>query len=108
MPAKIYGNAFLRSGVAVLTYDKRGVGSSGGTFGRNRYPDFIDDGISAVRYLQSRSDVAAGSIGLFGSRVGGLLPKSPYEPGTLRTSSTVSPRRSRGSKPTCGRTGTSC
>ena len=59
MPAKIYGNAFLRSGVAVLTYDKRGVGSSGGTFVRSRYRDFIEDGISAVRYLGSRSDVAA-------------------------------------------------
>jgi pimeloyl-ACP methyl ester carboxylesterase len=71
MPAKIYGNAFLRSGIAVLTYDKRGVGGSGGTFRRNRYRDFVDDGISAVRYLQSRSDVAAGSIGLFGSSESG-------------------------------------
>jgi pimeloyl-ACP methyl ester carboxylesterase len=71
MPARIYGNAFLRSGIAVLTYDKRGVGGSGGTYGRNRYRDFIDDGISAVRYLQSRSDVAAGSIGLFGSSESG-------------------------------------
>ena len=67
MPAKIYGNAFLRSGVAVLTYDKRGVGSSGGTFVRNRYRDFIEDGISAVGYLKSRPDVAAGGIGLFSS-----------------------------------------
>ena len=71
MPAKIYGNAFLRSGIAILTYDKRGVGGSGGSFRRNRYRDFIDDGISAVRYLQSRSDVAAGSIGLFGSSESG-------------------------------------
>ena len=71
MPARIYGNAFLRSGIAVLTYDKRGVGGSGGTYGRNLYRDFIEDGISAVRYLQSRSDVAAGSIGLFGSSESG-------------------------------------
>ena len=71
LPARIYGNAFLRSGIAVLTYDKRGVGGSGGTYGRNRYRDFIEDGISAVRYLQSRSDVAAGSIGLFGSSESG-------------------------------------
>jgi pimeloyl-ACP methyl ester carboxylesterase len=71
IPARIYGNAFLRSGIAVLTYDKRGVGGSGGTFIRNRYRDFIEDGISAVRYLQSRPDVASGNIGLVGSSESG-------------------------------------
>jgi dipeptidyl aminopeptidase/acylaminoacyl peptidase len=35
LPARIPTNAFLRSGVAVLTYDKRGVGESGGRFERN-------------------------------------------------------------------------
>ena len=79
MPARIYGNAFLRSGVAVLTYDKRGVGGSGGTFVRNRYRDFIEDGISAVRYLQI--EVGCGCRGpsdwSAAARVGGLLPRSP-------------------------------
>jgi pimeloyl-ACP methyl ester carboxylesterase len=64
LPARIQINAFLRSGVSVLTYDKRGVGGSGGDFVRTGYQDFIKDGISAVRYLKSRSDVADGGIGL--------------------------------------------
>ena len=84
MPAKIYGNAFLRSGVAVLTYDKRGVGSSGGTFVRNRYRDFIEDGISAVRYLKSRPDVAAGGIGLVGnSESGWFVPEIAHRAGDV-------------------------
>ena len=34
LPARIQINAFLRSGVNVLTYDKRGIGGSGGDFVR--------------------------------------------------------------------------
>ena len=68
---RIYANAFLRSGISVLVYDKRGVGSSGGTFFHSGYSDFIEDGISAVRYLESRSDVDADAIGLLGSSEGG-------------------------------------
>jgi pimeloyl-ACP methyl ester carboxylesterase len=67
LPAKVQINAFLRSGVSVLTYDKRGVGGSGGEFVRTGYQDFIEDAISAVRYLKSRSDVADRGIGLVGN-----------------------------------------
>ena len=68
---KVFANAFLRSGISVLTYDKRGVGSSGGTFNHNGYIDFIEDGINAVQYLKSRSDVDPLAIGLLGSSEGG-------------------------------------
>ncbi len=70
-PVRIMANAFLRSGIGVLAYDKRGVGSSGGTFDHNAYGDFIDDGINAVRYLASREDVVPDSIGLLGSSESG-------------------------------------
>ena len=69
-PATIWANAFLRSGVGVLCYDKRGNGRSGGTFVRNRYTDFIEDGIAAVRYLKSQPDRVA-AIGLLGSSESG-------------------------------------
>ena len=52
---RIMANAFLRSGISVLTYDKRGVGSSGGNFLHSRYDDFVEDGINAVRYLETRN-----------------------------------------------------
>jgi dienelactone hydrolase len=38
---------------------------------RTGYRDFIEDGISAVRYLKSRSDVADGGIGLVGNSESG-------------------------------------
>jgi dienelactone hydrolase len=67
----VFANAFLRAGIAVLTYDKRGVASSGGTFNHNDYDAFIEDALHAVKYLQSRSDVDASAIGLVGSSEGG-------------------------------------
>lgn len=66
-----FANAFLRVGISVLTYDKRGVGISGGTFNHNDYDAFIEDTIHAVGYLQSRDDVETTAIGLLGSSEGG-------------------------------------
>ena len=83
-PVRIMANAFLKSGIATLAYDKRGVGSSGGTFRRNAYGDFIDDGISAVRYLESRNDVDHDAIGLLGSSEGSLIaPEIAVRSGTV-------------------------
>lgn len=83
-PVRIMANAFLKSDIATLTYDKRGVGSSGGTFRRNAYGDFIDDGISAVRYLESRDDVDRDAIGLLGSSEGSLIaPEIAARSGTV-------------------------
>ena len=72
-PVRIMANALYRSGIAVLTYDKRGVGSSGGTFHHNAYEDFIEDGINAVHYLSARDDVDADAIGLLGSSEGSII-----------------------------------
>jgi pimeloyl-ACP methyl ester carboxylesterase len=83
-PVRIQANAFLRSGVSVLTYDKRGVGGSGGKFVRTAYQDFIEDGISAVRYLKSRADVADGDIGLVGNSEGGwFTPEIAHRTGDV-------------------------
>jgi pimeloyl-ACP methyl ester carboxylesterase len=61
---KVQANAIVRSGVAVLLYDKRGVGESDGDFAAAEYRDFIADGIAAVKYLATRADVDASNIGL--------------------------------------------
>jgi pimeloyl-ACP methyl ester carboxylesterase len=83
-PERIITNAFLRSGVAVLAYGKRGSGRSEGRFERNAYRDFIEDGISAVRYLKSRSDVLDGGIGLVGSSEGGwFAPEIAHRTGDV-------------------------
>jgi len=61
---RIMANAIVRAGVAVLLYDKRGVGESGGVFDRADYRNFIADGSAAIRYLASRRDIDAARIGL--------------------------------------------
>ena len=76
---KATANTLVRSGFAVLLYDKRGVGNSGGDFESALYRDFIEDAIAAVRYLRSRDDIDAGRIGLFGnSESGWFTPEIAY------------------------------
>ncbi|MBT5925978.1 MAG: alpha/beta fold hydrolase [Verrucomicrobia bacterium] len=72
-PVRVIANALLKHGVAVLCYDKRGVGASGGTFRHNAYDDFVEDGINAVHYLNSRNDVDHKAIGLLGSSEGSII-----------------------------------
>ena len=81
---RVMANAFLRSRISVLAYDKRGSGSSGGTFFQSDYTDFIEDGINAVRYLESRSDVDADAIGLLGTSEGGwFAPEIAFTTGSV-------------------------
>jgi pimeloyl-ACP methyl ester carboxylesterase len=81
---RIFANAFLHHGISVLTYDKRGVGDSGGTFYHNDYQAFIDDGSNAVKYLLSRGDVDPNAIGLLGSSEGGwFAPEIAVKTGAI-------------------------
>ena len=58
-------NALVRHGIAVLAYDKRGVGESGGDFESALYRDFIDDALAAIDYLKTRPDVDGARLGLY-------------------------------------------
>jgi pimeloyl-ACP methyl ester carboxylesterase len=58
-------NSLVRHGFAVLTYDKRGAGASGGNFETALYRDFIADAIAAIEYMASRDDVDAERMGLY-------------------------------------------
>jgi pimeloyl-ACP methyl ester carboxylesterase len=64
-----------RRGVAVLRYDDRGVGESGGGDSRAKATsaDFADDVLSVVAYLRTRPDVDASRIVLLGHSEGGLI-----------------------------------
>ena len=63
--------AMRRAGFAVLLYDKRGTGASGGNFENFRYSDFAADAGAAVQYLTGRPDIDASQIGLFGASESG-------------------------------------
>jgi len=59
-------------GFAVLKYDKRGSGESGGTLGRDfTYERLGDDGAAAARFLSARPEVDARRIGFWGISEGG-------------------------------------
>ena len=68
---RVNAKALVRSGFAVLIYDKRGTGASGGDFDAALYRDFVTDAIAAVHYLASREDIDGNRTGLFGNSEGG-------------------------------------
>lgn len=66
---------FVKHGVAVLIYDKRGYGDSSGEPNTASLYDLADDASAAVRYLQRRPDVDPTRIGLQGdSQAGWIMP----------------------------------
>ena len=60
-----WADLLARQGLAVLYYDKRGVGSSEGEYGAS-LRQLADDGLAAVRYLRSQPEVDPRRIGLRG------------------------------------------
>ena len=81
---KATANTLVRAGFAVLLYDKRGVGNSGGDFESALYSDFIDDAIAAVLFLRYHENVDQERIGLFGnSESGWFTPEIAYRSGEI-------------------------
>ena len=65
----------IRHGIAVLGYDKRGVGQSTGDWNAATYEDLAADAVAAVEYLKTRRDIDAAQIGLLGiSQAGWIMP----------------------------------
>ena len=62
-----------RHGIAVLRYDKRGIGASTGDYAHATSFDFADDAEAAVAYLRGRPDIAPHPIGIIGHSEGGLV-----------------------------------
>jgi uncharacterized protein len=64
---------FLHRGIAVLGYDKRGVGKSSGDWRRIDFPELASDVLAAVNFLRSRPDIDPKRIGLYGISQGGWV-----------------------------------
>jgi pimeloyl-ACP methyl ester carboxylesterase len=65
----------IRRGVAVLGYDKRGVGESTGDWNTASFDDLAGDVVAAFEYLKTRSDIDSAHIGLLGiSQAGWIMP----------------------------------
>ena len=65
----------VRHGMAILAYDKRGVGGSSGDWKTASFEDLASDVVAAFEYLKSRPDIDSTEIGLFGvSQAGWVMP----------------------------------
>ena len=69
----VLADYLTRQGVAVLRYDKRGIGGSTGNYGTATTADFASDAEAAVNYLKTRTDVDQKHIGLLGHSEGGII-----------------------------------
>ncbi|MGH7027399.1 alpha/beta hydrolase family protein [Brevundimonas sp.] len=70
----VLADHLTRQGFAVLRYDKRGVGLTGG----ERHPgsttdDYAADALAAVRFLAKQPNIDAGRIGVVGHSEGGIV-----------------------------------
>ena len=80
----------VRNGVAVLAYDKRGTGQSGGTYpGESPTEPAIDglarDAAAAVRFLASQPGVDPARVGLAGhSQAGWIMPLAATREAAVR------------------------
>ena len=72
-PFLVLSDYLTRQGIAVLRYDDRGVGESGGDFASATSSDFATDALAGVNYLKGREDIRGDAIGLVGHSEGGLV-----------------------------------
>jgi len=68
-----YARRFADNGIAALIYDKRGTGDSGGKVFESTFDDYVNDVISAAKYLQKHSKINPEKIGVFGPSQGGRI-----------------------------------
>ncbi len=63
----------VRHGIALLSYDKRGVGGSTGDWHIVSLEELAGDALAAVKFLQSRKEIDSKKIGVFGASQGGWV-----------------------------------
>jgi pimeloyl-ACP methyl ester carboxylesterase len=72
-PFHVLADHLTRQGIAVLRFDDRGVGDSGGEFATATSEDFATDAVAATSYLVSRPEVADDQVGVAGHSEGGMI-----------------------------------
>jgi len=75
-PFQVIADALTRKGIAVLRYDKRGIGKSTGNADSATTLDLAADARAALDFLKSRKEIDASRIGLVGHSEGGII--APY------------------------------
>lgn len=72
-PFKMIAEDFASKGIAVLRYDKRGVGESTGDYNNATSRDFADDVKAGIAYLKTHPSINHAQIGLVGISEGGFI-----------------------------------
>ncbi len=72
-PFLVIADYLSRNGIAVLRYDKRGIGASKGDFASATTFDFADDAEAAFTFLAARKEVDAKRVGIAGHSEGGVI-----------------------------------
>ena len=72
-PFLVLADHLTRAGIAVLRYDDRGVGESGGDFPSATSVELATDADAAVAWLAARPEVRADAVGIVGHSEGGLV-----------------------------------
>jgi pimeloyl-ACP methyl ester carboxylesterase len=75
-PFLVLSDYLTRKGIAVLRYDKRGIGKSTGSLDKATTLDLASDAESAISYMKSRKDIDPGRIGLIGHSEGAMIAPS--------------------------------
>ena len=70
-----FAHFLVRHGMAVLGYDKRGVGGSTGDWKTESFDDLASDAVAAIEFLKMRKDIDPSQIGMLGwSQAGWVMP----------------------------------
>lgn len=70
----VFAEYLTQQGIAVLRYDKRGVGQSTGTYNALlTSEDFARDARAGIEYLSNRADIDHANIGIIGHSEGGMI-----------------------------------
>jgi uncharacterized protein len=72
-PFLVLADHLTRKGIAVLRYDKRGIGKSIGSYDDATTADFASDAEAAVAFLQTRKGINPKKIGIIGHSEGGII-----------------------------------
>lgn len=75
-PFLVLSDYLTRRGIAVLRYDKRGVGQSSGSLEMATTLDLAGDAACAISFLKSHKEIDPGKIGLIGHSEGAMIAPS--------------------------------
>jgi uncharacterized protein len=75
-PFLVLADYLTRQGMAVLRYDKRGIGKSSGSADTSTTLDLASDTAAAIAYLKTRKEIDPSRIGLIGHSEGAII--APY------------------------------